>query len=98
MPGREFDTPRSLDRTSLTSLLGKWRSFIWLKCKAGLMGVGMVYNFPMAGTAPNGCLLLCLICCGGLAQGPPAEPIVSIIPRSRPEPAAPGAPEVHLRV
>ena len=59
------------------------------------MGVGMVYNFPMAGTAPNGCLLLCLICCGGLAQGPPAEPIVSIIPRSRPEP---GAPEVHLRV
>jgi Ca-activated chloride channel homolog len=45
-----------------------------------------------------GFLLLCFFCCGGLAQAPPEEPAVSIVPRSRPDAKSDGALQVHLRV
>ena len=57
----------------------------------------MMYNLSMARPVHNGILLLCLCCSGGLAQGPLAEPVVSITPRSRPELAIEG-PQVRLSV
>jgi Ca-activated chloride channel homolog len=51
----------------------------------------------MARCVHHGFILLCLCCCGGLAQEL-SEPVVSIIPRSRPALAVDGAPQVNLRV
>ena len=63
-----------------------------------LIDMKMMYNLPMARPVHKGIFLLCLCSCGGLAQGQLAEPVVSITPRSRPELAAEGAPQVRLRV
>ena len=55
-----------------------------------------MYNLPMARILHR-FLLLSLFSGGAHAQAPPVEPVVSIVPRSRPQPAG-GAPQVDLRV